>query len=233
MRENPTKSALLVIDMENGFVNPKSVHCIRQAKGTLKACEKAVRTAREKGIPVFFVKRIYRYDGSDVEMTRYKSWKEGGRAMGPGSSGEASAEAPEGLKPQKGDYTIIKPRWSAFFHTELDLILRRLRVDTVILTGTTTPNCIRTTCYDADALEYNVVVLEDCCSSATEEIQQANMADMERMGAVIMTSGEFEQYGPDSVEKLNDTIYREMRKSDQAPEPFGEEGDSVGWKDLW
>ncbi|MFR3921291.1 MAG: cysteine hydrolase family protein [Dysosmobacter welbionis] len=42
-------------------------------------------------------------------------------------------------RPQPGDYTIIKPRWSAFFQTELDLILRRLDVRTVILTGTTTP----------------------------------------------------------------------------------------------
>ena len=161
MRPNPTRSALIVIDMENGFVDPKGGHCIRFAQSTVPACVQAVETARSKGIPVFFVKRIYRSDGSDVELTRHAGWLAGGRACMPASAGFNSAQAPEGLRPQPGDYTIIKPRWSAFFQTELDLILRRLDVRTVILAGTTTPNCVRTTCYDAIALEYNTVLLSD------------------------------------------------------------------------
>ena len=153
--------------------------------------------------------------------------------MGPGSRGANSAQAPKGLKPQNGDYTIIKPRWSAFFHTELDLILRRLKVDTVILTGTTTPNCIRTTCYDADALEYNVVILEDCCSSMTEEIQKANIEDMARMGAVIMSSREFENYGSETIRTETDVIYSEMLSCHEVPERFELDGENVGWRDLW
>ena len=176
MKPNPTRSALLVIDMENGFVHPEGGHWIRFAQSTVPSCIRAVELARSKGIPVFFVKRIYRSDGSDVELTRYPGWVAGGRACQPASTGPNSAQAPEGLRPQPGDYTILKPRWSAFFQTELDLILRRLDVRTVILTGTTTPNCIRTTCYDAIALEYNTVVLTDCCSSHTEEIQRVNLA---------------------------------------------------------
>ncbi|MDO5422181.1 MAG: cysteine hydrolase [Eubacteriales bacterium] len=232
MKENKTKSALIVIDMENGFVNPKSAHCIKYAAATVPACVHAVETAREKGIPVFFVKRIYRTDGSDVELTRYEGWKRGGRAMTPESRGENSAQAPEGLRPQPGDYTIIKPRWSAFFHTELDLILRRLQVETVILIGTTTPNCVRTTCYDANSLEYNVVILEDCCSSQTEEIQRVNIEDMRRMGAVILNSREFEDYGPDTVPDVSRQIYREMQEASETPEPF-REGEECGWTDLW
>lgn len=233
MRENVTRSALLVIDMENGFVEEQSVHCIPTAKETVQHCVQAVETAREKGIPVFFVKRIYRYDGSDVELTRYEGWKNGGRSMGPESTGYRSAEAPEGLRPKNGDYTIIKPRWSAFFHTELDLILRRLKVDTVILTGTTTPNCIRTTCYDANSLDYNVVILKDCCSSTTEEIQRVNMEDMERMGAVLLDSVSFQTYGADTVEKWNDKIYQEMLDSEEVPERFRKEEGGTGWFDRW
>lgn len=233
MKRNITRAALLVIDMENGFVDERSVHCIPTAKETVGRCSRAVEIAREKGIPVFFVKRIYRYDGSDVELTRYEGWKKGGRSMGPESSGFNSAEAPLGLSPQNGDYTIIKPRWSAFFHTELDLILRRLKVETVILTGTTTPNCIRTTCYDANSLDYHVVVLEDCCSSATEEIQRVNISDMERMGALILNSEQFAEFGPDTVENWKDKIYREMLESHEEPEHFREEGGSTGWFDRW
>ncbi|MFR6424530.1 MAG: cysteine hydrolase family protein [Oscillospiraceae bacterium] len=88
------------------------------------------------------------------------------------------------------DYVLVKPRFSAFFHTELDLILRRLGVQTVLLAGTTTPNCIRTTCYDAISLDYDAVVLSDCTSSVTDAVQAANLADMQRVGAVVCASTE-------------------------------------------
>lgn len=228
--KNFTNSALIVIDMENGFIDEKSPHCIKYAYSTVPNCICAVETARKKGIPVFFVKRIYRNNGSDVEMTRYAAWKDGGKAMTPSSKGFNSAEAPEGLKPKKGDYTIIKPRWSAFFNTELDLILRRLKIDTVILIGTTTPNCVRTTCYDANSLEYNVVVIEDCCSSQTKEIQKVNIEDMKRMGTVIINTEEFKNYDENTVKKLTPVILEEIEQENISPEPFNS---SSYWIDRW
>lgn len=208
--QNKTKSALIIIDMENGFINSESVHCIKNAKATIPACQKAVEIAREKGIPVFFVKRQYRGDGSDVELTRYNSWIKGGKSMQPDSKGSNSDEFPPELSPAEKDYIIVKPRWSAFFQTELDLILRRLHIQTVILAGTTTPNCIRTTCYDANSLEYNVVILEDCCSSQTEEIQRVNIEDMGRMGAIITNTKTFADYDENSVVDISTKIYQEM-----------------------
>lgn len=227
--ENPTRSAFLIIDMEAGFLSPESPHCIPTAAATVPAIARAADLARAKGIPVFFVKRIYRGDGSDVELTRYPGWRAGGRPMTPGSP---EAQAPEALRPQLGDYTILKPRWSAFFQTELDLILRRLGVRTVILTGTTTPNCIRTTAYDANALDYNVVVLTDGCSARTEEIQRVNLEDMERMGAVLMTTAQFQAYDartvPDAVEAI-----RTQLGENGPPEPFGTGEGWTGWTDRW
>jgi len=88
------------------------------------------------------------------------------------------------------DYHIIKPRYSAFFATGLDLILRRLGIRHLLLAGTTTPNCIRTTCYDAISLDYAVTVLSDCTSSKTPEIQENNLRDMANIGAVIASSKE-------------------------------------------
>lgn len=233
MKPNPTRSALLLIDMENGFVEPQGGHCIRYAQSTVPACAQALDIARAKGIPVFFVKRIYRADGSDVELTRYVAWKAGGRACMPASTGFNSAQAPEALRPQPGDYTIIKPRWSAFFQTELDLILRRLDVRRVILAGTTTPNCIRTTCYDAISLEYNVAVLTECCSSQTEEIQRVNLEDMQRAGAVLLDNAAFAAYTADTLPDLSAAIRTEMLDSDLPPEPFEALPDGVGWTDLW
>jgi nicotinamidase-related amidase len=66
-----------------------------------------------------------------------------------------------------------------------------LGVDTLIMAGTTTPNCIRTSAYDAIALEYNVAVAADCTSSATEEIQRVNLEDMARIGVQLLHSKDF------------------------------------------
>lgn len=185
------KQALIVIDMQNGFLNPESPLCIRGARSTVPACARVIAACRRTRVPVIFVNRAYRADGSDVEHTRYQVWAEGGRPLTPGSTGPISVENPPEFGRCPEDYEIIKPRYSAFFQTHLDLLLRRLGVDTVLLAGTTTPNCIRTTCYDAISLDYKVVVLSDCCSSNTEEIQRANLLDMGNIGAKILSADEF------------------------------------------
>lgn len=213
--ENSTKSAYLLIDMQNGFLDPSSPLCIETAVATVPACARTMDIARQKGIPVFFVHRRYRTDGSDVEAARHALWAGGGRPLAPGSQ---SAEAPEALRPKPGDYTITKPRYSAFFGTELDLVLRRLGVRTVILAGTTTPNCIRTACYDALSLDYNVVVLEDCCSARTEIIQQVNMEDMKNVGAVLLSAADFAAYGPDTVPDAAKAIRDEIARRGVPPE---------------
>jgi nicotinamidase-related amidase len=203
------------------------------AESIIPACVRAVNSARAKSIPVFFVKRVYRSNGSDVELARYRRWEDGGRPLGPSSTGEISAQAPEGLRPIRGDYTIIKPRFSAFFQTELDLILRRLQVKTVILCGTATPNCIRTTAYDALSLDYNVLLLQDCCSSITQEIQDANLADMARVGAQLMTSAQFEDYREAAAGKNVREILEKVEASDIAPEPFSDSQVDVRSVDNW
>ena len=201
---NTTRSAFIIIDMENGFIDPASPLCIAGAAATVPALASAIEAAREKGIPVFYVKRIYRPDGSDVENTRYECWRAAENVLAPGSAGPCSIEDPAALAPRPEDYIIIKPRFSAFFQTELDLILRRLGVRNIILTGTTTPNCIRTTAYDGISLDYNVITLEDCCSSQTAAKQRANLEDMARIGVTNIQSEELiASYAADTVSAIS------------------------------
>lgn len=119
--------------------------------------------------------------------------------------------------------------------TELDLILRRLGIEAVALTGTTTPNCIRTSAYDADALGYEVIIIEDCCSSNSPEIQQHNIIDLKNMGAIIMSSDDYIQKLPDiPTANVVDRIRQEMASNPVNPEPITELGDkTVGWVDKW
>lgn len=217
MKQDWKKTALVVIDMENAFIEQTSPLCIRQAAASVPLCGRVVEKARERKIPVFFVNRIYRKNGSDVEFTRYGSWEAGGRYLAPGSTGALSIQVPKELEPRPGDYTIVKPRFSAFFQTELDLILRRLGVHTVFLAGTTTPNCIRTTCYDGLSMDYNIVLIEDCCSSNSEEIQRVNMEDMERAGAVRIDAAAFLQEGY-AVRNLAGEIQQKVQADEAVPE---------------
>ena len=186
-----SRTALIVIDMQGGFLSPESAQYIDGAAATVPACTAVIRNCRERGIPVFFVIRSYRADGSDVEHTRFESWLKGGKALSPGCPPEIDGRMPAEFGPEAGDYVLYKPRFSAFFQTELDLMLRRLRRDSVLLAGTTTPNCIRTTAYDALSLEYNVAVLSDCTSSVSDAVQHANLADMARVGVQILSSRDF------------------------------------------
>lgn len=211
------ETALVVIDMENAFISAESPLCIRQAAATIPACGDAIRKARERGMRVFFVNRVYRKNGSDVEFTRYASWERGGRYLAPGSTGALSIEVPQEFLPQAGDYSIIKPRFSAFFQTELDLILRRLGVRTLFLAGTTTPNCIRTTCYDGLSLDYNIAILTDCTSSNTEEIQRVNLEDMERIGAALVSNRAF-LAADFSLRDIAGEIGQKVRQDDTPPE---------------
>ncbi len=186
------KTALLVIDMQNGFLSPSSPLFIAGAPATVPACTALIARCREAAIPVIFVTRRYAADGSDVELPRLAAWREGGMPLSPGCAPALSEAMPPEFGEQPGDYHLVKPRYSAFFSTGLDLLLRRLGVRRLLLAGTTTPNCVRTTCYDALSLDYEVAVLADCTSSSTEEIQRANLEDMARAGARVLSSEELD-----------------------------------------
>lgn len=185
------RTALIMIDMQRAYLEAESPVCIPGAKETVPACAELIRACRERGIPVVFVARCYRDDGSDVEHPRVKGWLKAGRPVSVSAQGILSGQFPEEFGVKHDDYIVVKPRFSAFFGTELDTLLRRLGVDSLLMAGTTTPNCIRTTAYDAIALEYNVAVAKDCTSSATEEIQRVNLEDMARIGVQLMDSEDF------------------------------------------
>ncbi len=183
---NTEKTALFIIDMQNDFVLAESPCCIAGAKVTIPNILNVLNKFRDKGLPVFHIVREYREDGSDIEKFRYKEFTEGKKYAVPNTTG---CEIIEELKPKNGEYRIIKNRFSGFMNTELDLILRRQRITNIVITGTQYPNCVRATAFDAMALGYDVTVVTDATSAATEEIARANITDLENIGiSCISTS---------------------------------------------
>lgn len=189
----PARAAFLLIDMQNGFIDGASPLCIAGAAATVPACAHALAAAREHGLAVFHVRRAYAADGSDVEAVRWEAWAEGGRPLSPADP--ISLDCPPELAPAPGEPVVVKPSWSAFFGTDLDALLRARGIGTIVLAGTTTPNCVRSTAYDGLALGFNVAVLRDATSSRSPEAQEANLADMEAAGIQLIHTDDFAANG--------------------------------------
>ena len=151
------KYAVLVVDMLNDFVTG-ALKCDRGLKIVPKTAE-LLNGCCEKGIPVIFCNDAH-LKGIDHEL---KLW--GDHAI----AGTKGAEVIPELEPNKKDYVVPKRRYSGFFHTDLDLLLKELGVDTVIMTGLHTHMCVRHTSADAYQLGYNVVVAKDATDSFTQE----------------------------------------------------------------
>ncbi|PRW59276.1 putative inactive nicotinamidase [Chlorella sorokiniana] len=112
-------------------------------------------------------------------------FREGKASTVPGTTG---VQLVEPLAAAPGERVVVKKRFSAFFNTELDMVLRRMGVQDVVIAGVQTPNCIRGTAWDALALDYpRVTVLADATASRSEAVQAANLEDM-RCASVLTPS---------------------------------------------
>jgi len=182
--------ALLVIDMQQDFLSPTSPLFVAGGPAIVSNVQRALNTAWSANESVVHVLRRHRATGIDVDHSRRALFAEVGGFLVAGTPG--AEELPQ-LAPAPGDFTIFKTRWSAFFATDLDALLRRIGTRRLILAGVQTPNCIRATANDALALDYATVVLSDATASQTEEIQRSNLRDMAAMGVEVMMVSQFQQ----------------------------------------
>lgn len=181
------RTGLVIIDMQHDFAVPGGACEVPGAHATIPIIRRVLGRFRELQWPVFHVVREYRADGSDVEISRRQTFAQIPMVV-PGTQGCRMAP---GLEPEDGEYRIVKQRFSAFMFTELDLILRRLGVSRLVVTGTQLPFCLRTTLFDGLSLGYEMVLLTDASSSRTEAIHQANIQDIRDVGIACMTTDRF------------------------------------------
>lgn len=174
--------ALLIIDMQNDFVLDNAPLKVQGVKEIIQNILEVIAVCRAVKIPVFHVVRVHRSDGSDVEIIRAELFRKNPFAV----LGTHGAAIIDEITPSPRDYIITKTRMSAFIGTELDLMLKTLKVTTVIVTGIQTPNCIRTTVFDAIAYNYNVILVRDAVKAQTPEIHEANVKDMQNIGVRII-----------------------------------------------
>ncbi|PNY00315.1 peroxyureidoacrylate/ureidoacrylate amidohydrolase [Trifolium pratense] len=192
MTENWNHTALLVIDMQKDFIEDGSPMLVKGGKDIIPNVIKAVEVARQRGILIVWVVREHDPLGRDVELFRRHLYTSGN--VGPTSKGSEGAELVDGLVIREGDFKLVKTRFSAFFSTHLHSVLQRAGINSLVVTGVQTPNCIRQTVFDAVALDYQpVTVLVDATAAATPDIHLANVFDMKNIGVATPTLQEWSE----------------------------------------
>ncbi|KAF0933716.1 hypothetical protein E2562_019195 [Oryza meyeriana var. granulata] len=186
-----SETAMLVIDMQKDFVDPamRSPMLVDGGQVVVPTVAEAVAVARERGIFVVWVVREHDPSGADVEVFR-RHFYSGGK--GPTVKGLKGAELADGLVIKQGEYKLVKTRFSAFFATPLDSVLKTSGIKNLVIVGVQTPNCIRQTVFDAVALDYEkVTVIIDATAAARPEIHLSNIRDMKNIGVETPTLEEW------------------------------------------
>lgn len=170
------KQALLVIDMLYDFVDPDGILYTGEHVNTvIEKVREEIDKAREVGIPVIYIADHHRPD--DAEFVMFPAHCVAGTR-----GGEVIAR----LAPAPGDPVIHKRRYSAFFGTDLDLILREKGIEELILTGVCTNICVLYTAADARMRGYQVRVIKDAVASFDREAHEFALREMSKtLGARI------------------------------------------------
>lgn len=175
------KAAVLVIDMVKDFTDPAGKVPHPQAAQIVPQIDALVRAARKRGALIIWIIDQHRAGKPDWELDHVRDHC---------IEGTPGVELAPPLTPEPDDYLLNKRRYSAFFATDLDLILRDNRIDTLILTGTKTNVCIRATAQDAFQHNYRVVVPRECVSTDKPHLHAANLEDIDKyMGEVMAVAG--------------------------------------------
>jgi ureidoacrylate peracid hydrolase len=176
----PASTAVIVVDMQNDFAADGGmfdranidIGCIRTI---VPLTAEVLTVARAVGIPIVYLKMGFQPDLSDTGGPDSPTWlkhlplRAGASIVAPDGSASRvlirdtwNTDIISELAPEPEDVVLYKHRYSGFYRTELDDILRDLGVTTLIVTGATTSVCVESTVRDAMFRDYHCLVLEDC-----------------------------------------------------------------------
>ncbi len=205
------RAAVVVVDMQNDFASVGGmfdrahidIRCIR---AIVPAIAGVLDAARNAGILVVYLKMAFRPDLSDTGGPDSPTWlkhiplQAGAATVAPDGTPSRvlirdtwNSDIVADLTPRPGDLVVYKHRYSGFFGTELDALLRERNVDTLIVVGATTSVCVESTVRDAMFRDYHCLVLDDCtaepiASDAPRSNHQASLLTLELLFASITSS---------------------------------------------
>lgn len=194
-------TVLLIIDMQNDSCSPGGT--CHKAGGDLSMYDVIIprianfaEVCRRYGVPVIHIQLERLPEGKSDSISWLRLRMRSAKAMNADNldvwrvviQGTWGAEFVDVLKPKPGDLIVKKFRSSAFRETNLDLLLRSNRIQSLLLAGSTTEGCVESTARDAGFYDYLPIVLEDCVGSDVRKLHDASMLVMSAYRADIANS---------------------------------------------
>jgi nicotinamidase-related amidase len=186
----PSRTAVLIVDMQVDFASPEGALAayfdMAVVQPAVAAAARLADAARARGVPVVFAGLF------TTPKTDPPAWLERIRRRGGDPDSEAaicrSGESGSdfyGPQPAPGELVVKKTRYSAFLGADLDVRLKALGVDTLVIAGLTTECCVDSTVRDAFDLDYHVFVAADACAAYDAELHMASLKIMALNSAIL------------------------------------------------
>jgi nicotinamidase-related amidase len=196
LRLEPGRTALLVVDMQRGFVEPGQAMEVPPARQTMPVIRALLEAFRAAELPVVFTAFVYSPSVpllvGELHPEHKPSPADAPRGFGRPSSccleGDPSADVVDALAPQ-AEEPVVRKRWyDAFAGSELDGVLRARHVSALVVVGTMTDICVLATVVGAFNREYRITVVEDGVSTLWPEIQRATLDIIGRAFGRVVSS---------------------------------------------
>jgi ureidoacrylate peracid hydrolase len=188
---DPAKTALVIIDMQNAFLEPGGPIEVPAAREIVATINRAAQGCRELGVPVIWIRSHHPRNGGDwrhffdhfVRPERREA-----AAAHLSADAHGSQFYPE-MDLRDDDYVVIKNRYSCFVpgSSSLERLLRNIGRDTIVLCGTKTNVCVESTARDGMMIDFRVVVLSDATATLSDVEQQAALNILIQEFADILT----------------------------------------------
>ncbi|MDH4221949.1 MAG: cysteine hydrolase [candidate division Zixibacteria bacterium] len=180
---NLRKAALLVIDMQNFFLEPQSHSFICAGVTVLPNVKKLVNFFRQRKRPVIYTCHVHHPQGMDAGIMGWW-WQDMCR------EGTEEAKIFPEIEPLPEEKLINKHRYSAFYNTDLETILRCLKIEDLVISGIMTNMCCESTARDAYFRDYRIKFLADATGTVSEEMHLASLLNLSYGFADVCTTGE-------------------------------------------
>ena len=207
IRLSPADTAVVVIDMQNAYASPGGYvdlagFDIAGAASVIGRVAQVLDTARAAGMPIVLLQNGWDPDYVEAGTRGSPNWHKSNalktmRAR-PELSGQLLArggwdyELVDALAPKPGDIRVHKPRYSAFFNSQLDSVLRARGIKTLVFVGIATNVCVESTLRDGFHLEYFGVMLEDATHHlGPPDMQAATVYNVEKFFGWVSTVSDF------------------------------------------
>ena len=192
-RINRETSALLIIDMQNAFLEPGAMLEAPMGRAVIPGITKLITACRNHGVPVIWVRLDSSAPYGGLLLDKYPPLREQ-RVLFKGThSFELFSDLPA---PLDNDFHVVKHKYDAFHGTDLDTLLKNIGADTVIITGVTTNCCCESTARSAFEHDYKVAFTSDATAAFEQRLHEATLGTMrELFGRVVSIAEVIEELG--------------------------------------